>query len=70
MISIFFVLNCSCQQEIVTQIAALKKQYREDLETLTRSYEGRRKALKDALLGLSNSPSIDNSFSNSTLRRK
>lgn len=35
------------------QISVLKKQYRDDLEKLTQSYEGRRKALKDALLSLS-----------------
>lgn len=40
-------------QEILKQLSALKKQYREDLEALTKSYELRRKALKDALLMLS-----------------
>jgi hypothetical protein len=35
------------------QLSALKKQYRQDLETLTNSYEARRKVLKDALLNLS-----------------
>lgn len=39
------------------QLSALKKQYRDDLEALTRSYEIRRKMLKDALLALS---SVDN----------
>ncbi len=32
----------------------LKKQYREDVETITKTYESRKKALKDALLQLSN----------------
>lgn len=44
------------------QISSLKKQYRDDLETLTKSYEARRKALKEALLLLA-SP-LDNSLSN------
>ncbi len=35
------------------QLSVLKKQYREDLETLTKSYEARRKVLKDALIGIS-----------------
>ena len=35
------------------QLSALKKQYRQDLETLTNSYEARRKVLKDVLLNLS-----------------
>jgi hypothetical protein len=30
-------------------LAALKKQYREDLEALTGAYEARRRVLKDAL---------------------
>lgn len=41
-------------QDILRQISTLKKQYREDLEKLTQSYEARRKLLKDALLSLSN----------------
>ena len=32
------------------QLSALKQQYRQDLEELTKSYEQRRKVLKDALL--------------------
>lgn len=40
-------------QDILRQISTLKKQYREDLEKLTQSYEARRKLLKDALLSLS-----------------
>ena len=35
------------------QLSVLKKQYREDLETLTKSYEARRKVLKEALMALS-----------------
>lgn len=35
------------------QLSVLKKQYREDLETLTKSYEARRKVLKEALIALS-----------------
>ena len=31
-------------------LAALKKQYKDDLEQLTKAYEVKRKALKDALL--------------------
>lgn len=31
-------------------LSALKKQYRDDLESLTQSYESRRRALKEALL--------------------
>lgn len=31
-------------------LSALKKQYRDDLESLTQSYEGRRRVLKEALL--------------------
>jgi len=35
------------------QLVTLKKQYREDIETLTKTYEARRNVLKDALLQLS-----------------
>lgn len=40
-------------QEIMMQLVTLKKQYREDIETLTKTYEARRNVLKDALLQLS-----------------
>jgi hypothetical protein len=50
----FSPLTTIYNQEIMRQLAALKKQYRQDLETLTNTYEARRKALKDALLSLSN----------------
>lgn len=41
------------RKELLKQISVLKRQYRNDLEKLTQSYETRRKALKDALLSLS-----------------
>ncbi len=37
-------------QMIMRQLSALKKQYRDDLEDLTRAYELRRKVLKDSLV--------------------
>eukprot|EP00981_Chlorochromonas_danica_P009741 scaffold2801_cov161-Ochromonas_danica.AAC.21 len=40
------------KKNILRQLSSLKKQYREDLETLTKSYELKRKVLKDALLAL------------------
>lgn len=47
------------------QISSLKKQYKEDLEKLTHSYEARRKALKDALLALSSDdPSLFSPYNN------
>lgn len=36
------------------QLVVLKKQYREDVEIITKTYELRKKAMKDALLQLSN----------------
>jgi hypothetical protein len=54
----------------MNQLSVLKKQYREDLEALTQSYEVRRKALKEALLSF---PQIDEGRSlmiNNHTRRK
>jgi len=38
------------RKEIMKHLSALKKQYRDDLESLTHAYEAKRKVLKDALL--------------------
>lgn len=39
---------------MMRHLSALKKQYKEDLEELTRSYEAKRKALKDAIMTYAN----------------
>ncbi len=57
-------------QEIMTQLSVLKKQYREDLENLTQSYESRRKALKDSLLALSQVTSTVSHGCSDNVRRK
>jgi uncharacterized protein YqiB (DUF1249 family) len=50
------------------QLSTLKKQYREDLEELTRSYEMKRKLLKETLAKINNdiSESSDNQIIDNT----
>ncbi len=45
-------------------LSALKKQYRDDLESLTTAYETRRRVLKDALLLYSGSGPANNTSGN------
>lgn len=47
------VQNEILKKEILQRLNALKRQYREDLENLTKRYEVKREALKEALLKLS-----------------
>ena len=47
------------QQEIMKHLAALKKQYREDLESLTQAYENRRRVLKEAMVLYTPAPTAD-----------
>eukprot|EP01038_Epipyxis_sp_PR26KG_P013382 gene13382-17944_t len=58
--------NAYIKQEILHQLSALKKQYRDDLEELTKSYESKRKLLKEALLEYSNLNYNNNISSNNT----
>lgn len=51
--------NLLIKKEITKLLSSLKKQYRDDLEELTKSYEARRKVLKDSIALLTNdAPSI------------